>query len=451
MDIVASRAPRWSRTLVIAAIAVLGACADEPVAPIATPSPNLTPNLAVPGPFVDVTVTNASGGQEVGSLRWAADQIRSGGGVIRFAPALDGATIVLGGSVTPGGRMWVEGPANGITISGNSQYRVIAGYPDDGLVSLNNVTITKGYAPDYASAIRATSLSLLNSTITDNHGPGSAIRVRYGLSATNSTIANNEVGAPAVEYSELSQVTFMNSTIAFNAPGAGIGLYGGTSSAYQLIVTLNNSIISNNGSPAQNCWSTSGLRYEGTNIANDLSCGVVGIGYGDPQLMPLANNGGPTKTLAIQPTSPARNTGVGCFPTTDQRGVIRDAKCDVGAFEFNDSTKVTIRIDPNAKIDAATGQVVLTGSVTCTRNDVINVALELHQDQRVGKKTVDVHAAATQAPIGCGPIAHPWEVLMTLSGGTWQTGSARATGVTFGTSDWIIPASVAVPVKISRR
>ena len=450
MDTVASRAPRWPRALVIAALAALGACADEPVAPTATTSANLTPQLAVPGAFVDVTVTTTSGGTEVGSLRWAADQIHSGGGVIRFAPALDGATIVLGGSVSPGGRMWVEGPAKGITISGNNQYRVIAGYGDDGLVSLKNVTITKGYTADYASAIRATSLSLLNSTVADNHGAGSAIRVRYGLSATNSTIAANEVGAPAIEYSELAQVNFNNSTVAFNAPGAGIGLYGGTSSAYQLLVVLNNSIISNNGSPVQNCLSTSGLRYEGSNIANDFSCGVVGIGYGDPQLMPLANNGGPTKTLAIPHTSPAYNNGVGCFPTTDQRYVTRDAKCDVGAFEFNDSTKVTIKIDPTAKLDAS-GRAVLTGSVTCTRDDVINVALELHQDQKVGKKTVDVHAASTMAPIGCGPIAHPWEVPMTLSEGAWQTGSARTTGVTFGTAAWIAPASVAVPVKIARR
>jgi len=139
-----------------------------------------------------------------------------------------------------------------------------------------------------------------------------------------------------------------------------------------------------------------------------------------------------------------------CFPTTDQRYVTRDAKCDVGAFEFNDSTKVTIKIDPNAKLDAS-GRAVLTGSVTCTRNDVINVALELHQDQKVGKKTVDVHAASTMSPIGCGPVPHPWEVPMGLSEGAWQSGSARATGVTFGTAEWIAPASVAVPVKIARR
>jgi hypothetical protein len=448
MHTVVSRAAHWPRAVIIAA--VLSACADEPVAP--TLPSSLTPKAAVvPGSFVDVTVTNTSGGLDVGSLRWAANQIGSGGGVIRFAPALDGATITLAGTVDPDGPMYVEGPAKGITISGNNQYRVIDGHFDDGRVSLTNVTITKGYTADYASAIRATSVYLQNSTVTDNHGAGSAIRVRYLFSATNSTVSGNEVGGPAIEYSELAQVFITNSTIAFNAPAPGIGLYGGVSSAYQLIVTLNNSIISSNGSPLQNCLSTSGLRYEGTNIANDFSCGIVGIGFGDPQLLPLADNGGPTKTLAIQPTSPARNTGVSCFPTTDQRYVTRDAKCDVGAFEFNDSTKVAITINPNVKLDATTGRAVLTGAVTCTRNEVINVALELHQDQKVGKTVVDVHAASSLAPIGCGPIAHEWEVPMTLSEGAWQTGTARATGQTYGLAEWVKPAKVAVSARISRR
>ena len=42
------------------------------------------------------------------------------------------------------------------------------------------------------------------------------------------------------------------------------------------------------------------------------------------------------------------------YKEMDQRYVKRDAKCDVGAFEFNDFTKVTITIDPNTKVDAAT-------------------------------------------------------------------------------------------------
>jgi len=59
----------------------------------------------------------------------------------------------------------------------------------------------------------------------------------------------------------------------------------------------------------------------------------------DPMLGPLANNGGPTETMALLPGSPAIDGGLknGATPLTDQRGVPRDADnagtVDIGAFE----------------------------------------------------------------------------------------------------------------------
>jgi hypothetical protein len=56
-------------------------------------------------------------------------------------------------------------------------------------------------------------------------------------------------------------------------------------------------------------------------------------------LRPLANNGGPTRTMALRAGSPAidliRPSGDGCA-TIDQRGVTRPAggRCDAGAFEY---------------------------------------------------------------------------------------------------------------------
>src|SRR4029453_17479309 len=100
------------------------------------------------------------------------------------------------------------------------------------------------------------------------------------------------------------------------------------------------------------------------------SCGEVGITVADPKLFPLANNGGPTLTRASTRTSPSLNAAGGGFVTVDQRYVPRDAKCDVGAFEFNDWTKVTITIDPTVRLDAATGRALLTGTLKCTRENV---------------------------------------------------------------------------------
>jgi hypothetical protein len=64
----------------------------------------------------------------------------------------------------------------------------------------------------------------------------------------------------------------------------------------------------------------------------------------DPQLGPLADNGGPTWTHALDPASPAIDAGnpAGCLGpgdvplTDDQRGELRPAgdACDIGAFEY---------------------------------------------------------------------------------------------------------------------
>jgi hypothetical protein len=439
---VASRAGRWPLALSLAALTALSACADDAVAPKTPSRPNLTASAAADD-FVELTVTNASGGLEIGSLRSEVNQIRSGGGAIHFDPSLDGATITLDAPLNSDGPLYIVGPAKGITLSGNDQHRIIDGTAP---ISAKNVTFTKGYG-DYASAIRAGSVYLDNSTVRDNRGPGSAIRAQYTLSLINSTVSRNVVGAAAVEYRESSQVFIDNSTIAYNAPGAGLGVFGYPT--YALRVTLNNSILSNNGSPQLNCSSFFNFYYEGTNISNDWSCGEVGIVVADPLLMPLANNGGPNLTHAIPHTSPAFNAGMGCYVQTDQRYVPRDAKCDVGAFEFNDFTKVTITIDPSTKVNATTGRALLTGTVKCTRNDTFRLALELYQDQKVNGQVVDVHAAS-DIPVACTTSAQPWSATMALSNGeVFQAGAARATAQTFNTPEWVTPASAASAVKIS--
>jgi hypothetical protein len=59
--------------------------------------------------------------------------------------------------------------------------------------------------------------------------------------------------------------------------------------------------------------------------------------FTDPKLGPLANNGGPTPTMALLPGSPAIDAGnTSLAPATDQRGFPRPAglAADIGAFEY---------------------------------------------------------------------------------------------------------------------
>ena len=58
----------------------------------------------------------------------------------------------------------------------------------------------------------------------------------------------------------------------------------------------------------------------------------------------LADNGGPTRTHALQAGSPAINAGNAALcPTTDQRGFGRQGACDIGPFEFGGVAPAALR------------------------------------------------------------------------------------------------------------
>jgi hypothetical protein len=423
------------------ALCALAACGDESVGPknlsISTPNPSSAVNV--------ILVTNKSGGNDVGSLRWAARQ--PNGGTIQFDPSLAGDTIPLDSTLTFPDFKTIEGPADkGITISGRQIWRVIhARYG----VTLRNVTITGG-AADRGSAVFADELgavlTLEHTTVSGNQGSSAAI---YGPSVRlfNSTVSGNTGywDAAGIEYYGLE---LTNSTVAGNGPAPGIGGYPVPYPSVPSAI-LFNSIIASNGVPLRNCKDSVGVWLGGPTISNDSSCGTgANMIVASPQLYSLANNGGPNMTHALAYDSPAINAGVYCAPPVDQRYVPYVGKCDIGAFEFTDFTKVTVTIDPNAKVDRTTGRAALTGTIKCTRYDSFRLALELHQDQKVNGQVVDVHAAS-DIPISCWTTAQPWSATMTLTDGAWQSGAARATAQTFATPLWVTPASAAGAVKIS--
>ena len=87
----------------------------------------------------------------------------------------------------------------------------------------------------------------------------------------------------------------------------------------------------------------------GTGGSGGLTDGVNGnqVGVVNPGLGTLANNGGPTQTIALLPGSPANDEGSNALAvdpitgqplTTDQRGIgfsrIVNNTVDIGAFEF---------------------------------------------------------------------------------------------------------------------
>jgi hypothetical protein len=85
----------------------------------------------------------------------------------------------------------------------------------------------------------------------------------------------------------------------------------------------------------------------------------------NPLLGALADNGGPTETMALLPGSPAINAGLAPgAPATDQRGVKRDAFPDIGAYEFQAAGVIATGADagggPQVNVyDADTGALKL--------------------------------------------------------------------------------------------
>ncbi len=231
----------------------------------------------------------------------------------------------------------------------------------DASLSLVDVAILDNVSASSGGGINAAGeLHVLDSLVAGNKagfsaiGSGGGIELAQGgqtASLVNSTIVDNETNQNGGGIDNHAQLEVLNTTIAGNtAPtGAGAGISG-------TAVTLSNSLLARN-TPA-NCAATLKVTETvGHNLADDASCnlGAAGDKQAAAQLeeaggaLRLADNGGPTETIALQPTSPAVGAALGeSCPALDQRGVERPREsCDIGAFQL--STKKSSATPPNPK------------------------------------------------------------------------------------------------------
>jgi len=439
-----SRAGRWPLATTLAALAALttlSACADDPAGPARSAAPK--PSAGIVG-IALVTNTNDAGD---GSLRWALGAAPSGGAV-QFDATLAGQTITLDSPLVTSQPVTIEGPADkGITISGGGKSRVFL-LNQTGVVTLRNLSITGGKAPPYESAGAINGLGDLmldHSTVYGNEAYNWAAIVAGSVTLVNSTISGNTSTA-ATAYAAVSShstVTVTNSTVAYNSSG-------GIQANYTF--TLRNSIVSNNGD-GRNCFNPPGV-IAGVSIANDSSCGIApGILITDPQLAPLANNGGPSMTHALANASPAINAGTSCTVTTDQRYEPRDAQCDLGAYELaggpTGGTTVTLTIDPGARVNATTGSATVSGTIQCSQSATFGLRVVLVQTQKAGRDVADVRGSAT-VPVPCPTTLLRWTVILTPTSGAFQTGSAAASAETVAIPAGVTPAAASATVKLRR-
>lgn len=428
---------------VVLSVLVLGACSDRPAT---TEAPSgLRPHLAVG----DVLLVTNTTDNNPGSLRLALRQA-TGGEIIRFDPTLAGATITLDSTLVVLKQVTIEGAADkGITIDGNRKGTVFDVREGATFV---NATITGGNAsstPDLIAGgiIAKGPLVLDHSTVSGNEGSDGGIR-GDDVTLTNSTVALNvsSTDGAALAHNFDGTLTLINSTVSRNAPGAGVSPFGSTSVNTKVI--LRNSIISDNA--LTNCGlGTVGFVYEGRNISNNTSCGKADVmDIADPLVGSLADNGGPTKTLALDRNSPAINRGLDCSVAVDQRYVQREGDCDLGAFEFIFTT-IALDVNSGAQVEPRVGTVVMSGTVKCSRGETFDLTVNLTQDQKARRSPTLVQASRT-LPIVCETTAQPWIVLLTPpSGQAFENGAAVASAQTVNIAAGVTPATTTKDVQLA--
>jgi predicted outer membrane repeat protein len=273
---------------------------------------------------------------------------------------INGSTISgnSGGGISNGGHMAVSNS----TISGNSG----GGIGNGGTMTVSNSTISGNSTGFNGGGINSDgTMTISNSTLSGNSADsGGGIFNFFGsLTVNDSTLSGNSATDSGGGIYASSHVTLSNATIAVNtAASAGGGLYVYSGS----VVVLHNTLVATNlsgGKPSDVSGSLDGTTSN-YNLIGDGSGGLSIANYNllgtsakplNPLLAPLANYGGPTKTMALLPGSPAIDAGSAAYSnSTDQRGEPIPNVPDIGAFESQGFTiTVTSGNNQSAAVNTA--------------------------------------------------------------------------------------------------
>ncbi|HTK78003.1 MAG TPA: choice-of-anchor Q domain-containing protein [Gemmataceae bacterium] len=264
-------------------------------------------------------------------------------------------------------------------VSQNSAREVNGGgIYNDGTVNVSGTTFSENSAGDSGGAVKNNGgLTLTNCTVSGNSAnTGGGIQSLGGLVAIRSTLSGNDAMESGGGVFNDGPATITNSTLSGNSAsrgGGGIYNNGGTLALVNSTISanqdaeagaggiyvsggdvaLNNSIAVGNtygfdiaGTVAASSSHNVVGRVTGSSgLENGKNGNKVGVTPAQVKLGPLANNGGPTLTMALLPGSIAINAGSNARAvgpdgqplTTDQRGSgflrIVGGTVDVGAFE----------------------------------------------------------------------------------------------------------------------
>jgi hypothetical protein len=289
---------------------------------------------------LDVTGSTLSGNRALGG---------AGGDILVNSATTGPGNAGVGGFATGGA---ISGDLGVVTLSGDTlnANAAIGGAPGGDIYSGAHVgTGGDGLGGAFAPGAGTSGMSPLvieNSTLTGNSAAG------------GSAPAGSQGGGPAgggaggalhlipgnvtIESSTLDGNTATGDVGTFPSTGTGGGNIDITGTTLKLQATIIAGGTATTG--GGNCRilfpQITTINDSGNNLesSSPTQCGLTGangdvIG-GTPALGALADNGGPTKTMALGAGSQALNAGGYCGFATDQRGFPRpNSMCDIGAFQ----------------------------------------------------------------------------------------------------------------------
>ncbi|MGH3283496.1 MAG: choice-of-anchor Q domain-containing protein [Streptosporangiaceae bacterium] len=270
------------------------------------------------------------------------------------------ATGTSGGAINNSGTLKVSTS----TFTGNTAQEG-GGIFNQKTATVSNNTFTNNTATVYGGGAllnAAGTMTVTGDTFTGNTGPGGgAIDNDTTLSISNSTFTANTGGTNgggAIDNfgtTTITQATFSGNSSPF---GANILNYTG------FTLKMSMSIVANGQGGGPNCGGAQPITDLGYNLDTGTSCGFSTANHSmsntNPQLGPLASNGGPTQTMALPSGSPAvdaiPSSTSGCTGSTDQRGTTRPqgAGCDVGAYELVQTGNGTPSVPTGLKVTGTT-------------------------------------------------------------------------------------------------
>ena len=303
--------------------------------------------LYVSGPGASVTITGGDVSRNSSREYGAAVAIEAGATLtVDGADFTDNLLKVRaqgGGAISSRNAVLVVQNA---TFRGNNAYLEPGGaaYVTGGTARFVRTTMEGGRA-FYGGGIYAvsTEIEISECLIAGNlarNGGGLILYSSAGRVENTTIYGNTAVNTGGGVRASASSVTFEAVTIASNSSNRSAAGIEDISADGRRRIVLRGSVMANNMS-SQSAEPNLAGRFssDGHNVIDSVPPSNVfpsqptdQLGT-DPLLLPLADNGGPTRTMGLEAGSPAIDAGAPGLDV-DQRGFARDAAPDAGAFEF---------------------------------------------------------------------------------------------------------------------